>query len=92
MKILFHLVMPSSIQSAIMAVAHVPYQAIFNYVSLVRIGARLMDGCQECTRWCQRYGLLATQMNCPARNRHCREQALDRVVDGVYLALPCKGL
>ena len=35
-----------------MAVALVPDQAIFDKISLVRIGARFMDDHQECIRWC----------------------------------------
>ena len=66
-----------------MAVALAPDQAIFDNISLVRIGARFMDDRQECIRWCRQYGLLATQMVCPTCRRHCREQALDRGVDGV---------
>ena len=66
-----------------MAVALVPDQAIFDNISLVRIGARFMDDHQECIRWYQQYGLLATQMICPTCNRHCRDQALDHAVDGV---------
>ena len=79
-----------SIQSVIMAVALVPDQAIFDNISLVRIGARFMDDCQECIRWWRQYGLLATQMICPTYNRHCREQALDRAVDGVTWRYPVK--
>ena len=80
---LFHLLMPFSIYSVIMAVALAPDQAIFDNISLVRIGARFMDDRQECIRWCQQYGLLATQMFCPTCHCHCREQALDRAVDGI---------
>ena len=53
-----------------MAVALVPDQAIFDNISLVRIGARFMDDRQEYERWC-RHGLLATQMICPTCNRQC---------------------
>ena len=45
--------MPYSIQSVIMAVAVVPDQAIFDNISLVRIGAHFMDNPQESIRWCQ---------------------------------------
>ena len=45
-----------------MAVALVPDQAIFDNISLVRIGARFMDDRQKCITWCRQYGLLATQM------------------------------
>ena len=83
----------TSLYSMAQAVAlGVPDQAIFDNISLVRIGARFMDDHQECIRWYQQYGLLATQMICPTCNRHCREQALGHAVDGCYLALPCKGL
>ena len=40
---LFHLLMPFSMQSVMMAVALAPDQAIFDNISLVRIGARFMD-------------------------------------------------
>ena len=73
-----------------MAVALVPDQAIFDNISLVRIGARFMDDHQECIRWYQQYGLLATQMICPTCNCHCREQALDHAVDGVTWHCPVK--
>ena len=86
-KILFHLVMPFSIQSVIMAVALVPDQAIFDNISLVRIGSRFLDNRQECIRWWRQSGLLATQMIC---NHHCREQPLDRTVDGVTWRCPVK--
>ena len=66
-----------------MAVSLAPDQAIFDNMSLVRIGACFMDDRQECIRWYRQYGLLPTQMVCPASRRHCREQALDRAVDGV---------
>ena len=85
-KILFHLI----IQSVIMAVALVPDQAIFDNISLVRIGAHFMDDSQECIRWCWQYGLLATQMICPTCNHQCREQALDRAVDGATWHCPEK--
>ena len=68
--------------SVIMAVALVPDQAIFGNISLVRIGACFMDDRQECIRWCQQHGLLAMRMVCPTCRCHCREQALDRAVDG----------
>ena len=89
-KMPFHLLMLFSIQSIIMAVALVPDQAIFDNISLVRIGARCMDYHQECIRWYRQYGLLAMQMICPTLNRHCREQALDRAVDGVTWRCPVK--
>ena len=73
-----------------MAVALVPDQAIFDNISLVRIGAHFMDDRQECIRWCGQYELLATQMVCPTCPRHCREQALDRAVDGVTWRCPVK--
>ena len=73
-----------------MAVALVPDQAIFDNISLVKIGARFMDDRQECIRWCRQYGLLATQMVCPTCRRHCIEQALDRAVDGVTWRCPVK--
>ena len=74
-----------------MAVAPAPDQAIFDNISLVRIGARFMDDRQECIRWCRQYGLLAMQMVCPTCRRHnCREQALDRAVDGVTWHCPVK--
>ena len=73
-----------------MAVALAPDQAIFDNISLVRIRARFMDDRQECIRWCRQYGLLATQMVCPTCRRHCREQALDRAVDGVTWRCPVK--
>ena len=73
-----------------MAVALAPDQAIFDNISLVRIGARFMDDRQECIRWCRQYGLLAVQMVCPTCHRHCREQALDRAVDGVTWRCPVK--
>ena len=63
-----------------MTVALAPDQAIFDNISLVRIGARFMDDCQECIRWCRQYGLLATQMACPTCRHHCREQAWDHAV------------
>ena len=78
--------MPFSIQSVIVlkcTVALVPDQAIFDNISLVRTGARVMNDHRECIRWCRQYGLLAMQMICPTCNRHGREQALDREVDGV---------
>ena len=84
------MVMPFSIHSVIMAVALVPNQAIFDNISLVRIGTYFMNGRQECIRWCQQYGLLATQMICPTCNCYCREQALDRAVDGVTWRCPLK--
>ena len=56
----------------------------------MRIGARFMDDLQECIRWCRQYGLLAMQMVCPTCRRHCREQALDRAVDGVTWRCPVK--
>ena len=59
-------------------------------IIVVRIGARFMDNRQECMRWCCQYGLLATQIICPTCNRHCREQALDRTVDGVTWRCPVK--
>ena len=49
-----------------------------------------MDDRQECMRWCRQYGLLATQMVCPTCRRHCREQALERAVDGVTWRCPVK--
>ena len=73
-----------------MAVALAPDQAIFDNISLVRIGARFMDDRQECIRWCQQYGLLAAQMVCLTCRRHCREQTLDRAVDGVTWHCPVK--
>ena len=73
-----------------MAVALVPDQAIFDNISLVRIGACFMDDRQECKRWCPQYGLLGRQMICPTCNRHCREQVLDRAVDGVTWRCPVK--
>ena len=73
-----------------MAVALAPDQAIFDNISLVRIGARFMDDRQECIRWCPKYGLLAMQMVCPTCRRYCREQALDRAVDGVTWRCPVK--
>ena len=73
-----------------MAVALVPDQAIFDNISLVRIGARFMDDRQECIRWCRQYGLLAAQMICPTCNRHCRQQVLDRAVHGVTWHCPVK--
>ena len=73
-----------------MAVALAPDQAIFDNISLVRIGARFMDDRQECVRWCRQYGLLATQMVCPTCRCHCRKQALDRAVDGVTWHCPVK--
>ena len=75
-----------------MAVALVPDQAIFDNISLVRIGARFMDDRQECVRWCQQYGLLATQMVCPTCRHHCGEQALDHAVavDSVTWRCPVK--
>ena len=73
-----------------MAVALVPDQAIFDNISVVRIGACFMDDRQECIRWCRLYGLLATQMICPTCNRHCREQALYRAIDGVTWCCPVK--
>ena len=79
----FHLVMPFWIYSVIMAVSLAPDQAIFDHISLVRIGACFMDNRQECIRWCRQYGLLPTQMVCPPCHRHCREQALDRAVHDV---------
>ena len=82
--------MSFSIYSVSMAVAFVPDQAIFDNISLVRIGARFMDDRQDCIRWCRQYGLLATQMVCPNCRRHCREQALDRAVDGVTWRCPVK--
>ena len=66
-----------------MPVALVLDQTVFDNISLVRIVARFMDDGQECIKWCRQYGLLATQIICPTCNRHCREQALDRAVDGV---------
>ena len=84
-KILFHLVIPFSIKSVIMAVALVPDQVIFDNISLVKIGARFMDNRQEyarCVR-CRQYGLLTTQMICRTCNCQCKQQALDRAVDGV---------
>ena len=87
---LFHLLMSFSIYSVIMAVALAPDQAIFDNISLVRIGARFMDDRQECIRWCRQYGLLATQMICPTCHRHCREQALDHAVDSVTWCCPVK--
>ena len=41
-----------------MAVALAPDQAIFDNISLVRIGACFMNDRQECIRWCRQYGLL----------------------------------
>ena len=38
-----------------MAVALAPDQAIFDNISLVRIGARFMDDRQECIRWCRQW-------------------------------------
>ena len=73
-----------------MAVALAPDQAIFDDISLVRIGTRFMDDRQECIRWCRQYGLLATQMVCPTCRRHCREQALDRAVNGITWRCPVK--
>ena len=73
-----------------MAVALVPDQAIFNNISLVRIRARFMDDHQKCIRWCRQYGLLAAQMVCLTCRHHCREQALDRAVDGVTWRCPVK--
>ena len=75
--------MPFSVHSVVMAVALVPYQAIFVNIPLVRIDAHFMDDRQERIRLCRKYGLLATKMVCPICNRHYREQALDRAVDGV---------
>ena len=89
-KILFHLVMPFWIQSLTMAVVLVPNQAIFDNISSVRIGAYFIDDRQECIRRCWEYGLLATQMICQTCDRHCREQALDRAVDGVTWCCPVK--
>ena len=76
--------------SVIMAVALVPDQAIFDHISLVRIGAHFMDDCQECIKWCRQYGLLAMQMVSPTCYCHCREQALDRAVDSVTWRCPVK--
>ena len=73
-----------------MAVSLAPDQAIFDNISLVRIGACFMDDRQESIRWYGQYGLLPTQMVCPACHRHCREQALDRAVDGVAWRCPVK--
>ena len=73
-----------------MAVALAPDQAIFDNISLVRIGARFMDDRQECIRGCRQYGLLATQMVCPTYHSHCREQVLDHAVDGVTWRSPVK--
>ena len=38
-----------------MAVALAPDQAVFDNISLVRIGARFMDDRQECIRWCRQW-------------------------------------
>ena len=73
-----------------MAVALVPDQAIFDNMTLVRIGACFMDDRQECIRWCQQYGLLAMHMFCPTCHCHCREQALDCAVDGITWRCPVK--
>ena len=50
--------MAFSTHSVIVAVALVPDQAIFDYISLVRIGAPFLDGHQECIRWCRQYRIL----------------------------------
>ena len=73
-----------------MAVSLAPDQAIFDHISLVRIGACFMDNRQECIRWCRQYGLLPTQMVCPPCHHHCREQALDRAVHDVAWRCPVK--
>ena len=77
-KMLSHVLMPFVIHSVIMAVALVPDQAIFDNISLVRIGARFMDDPQDCIIWRQQYG------------RAVREQTLDRAVDGVSWYCPVK--
>ena len=73
-----------------MAVALAPDQAIFDNISLVKIGVRFINNCQQCIRWCRQYELLATNMICPTCNHQCREQALDYVVDGVTWRWPVK--
>ena len=46
----------------ILAIARVPGQAVFDNISLVRIGAGFMNNRQEYKTWCEQYGLLATEM------------------------------
>lgn len=65
------------------AVVRIPDQVEFDGISLIRIGSRFTDYCQECIQWCGQYGLLATEMICPDCNRQCREQNLNRAIDGI---------
>ena len=87
---LFHLLMTCSIHSVTIPVAFVPNQAIFDNISLARIGACFMDDIQEWKRWCRLYGLLAKQMVYPTFNHYCGEQALDRSVECVTWRCPLK--
>ena len=73
-----------------MLVARVPDQAIFDSISLVRIGSHFMDDHQECIGCWRLYGLLAAQNIFPTCNHHSREQALDRADDGVSWRYPVK--
>ena len=76
-----------------MAVALVPAsdQAIFDNISLVRIGACLDDR-QECIKMVSTVwtACLCRWFDQCAITHHCREQALDHAVDGVTWHCPVK--
>ena len=86
---LFHLLIPFSIYSDIMAVALIPDKA-FLIKFLVRIGAHFMENRKEGIRWHWHYGLLATQMVCSTLNCYHGEEASKSAIDGVTWRWPVK--
>ena len=67
----------------ILAIARVPGEAVFDNISLVRIGAGFVNNRQENKTWCEQYGLLATEMVCLTCNHRCGGQTLDGAADAV---------